>query len=120
MSGHNAPEQMADADFQIDDPGDGKNIASPQRWGGVVNLVSGASGETRTLSDPEKAGLQITLGFQTDGGGDVAVTAATGINQTGNTVMTLADAGDEITLRSIKKGTAYVWRIASNDGVALS
>jgi len=34
--------------------------------------------------------------------------------------MVFADAGDEITLRASFKAGALVWRVVSNDGVALS
>ena len=64
-------------------------------------------------------GQEVTLCFKTDGG-DRVVTAATGINQTGNTVMTFADAGDMIALRAIQSGSNVVWRVMANDGVALS
>jgi hypothetical protein len=63
--------------------------------------------------------LVITLCFQTDGG-DCVVTAASAVNQAGNNTLTLADAGDEITLKSIRSGSSFVYRVASNDGVALS
>jgi hypothetical protein len=118
MSGHNTLEEQVVADFAITDPGNGKTIDSPIKNGGVVSLVS-AGAETRTLANPEREGLQLTLGFRTDGG-DIVVTAASPINQTGNNTLTFADAGDEITLRAILLGSTPVWRVASNDGVALS
>lgn len=118
MSGHNSLEEQTQAEFLLEDPGNGNAIPSPIKHGGVVPLITAAA-ETRTLEDPERPGLQITLCFRTDGG-DCVVTADTAINQAGNTVMTFADAGDEITLRAIRVGTANVWRVASNDGVALS
>ena len=86
--------------------------------GGVCNLKS-AGAETRTLAAPSREGHIVTLGFDTDGG-DCVVTVATAINQTGNNTLTFADAGDEITLRAIRKANIPVWRVASNDGVALS
>lgn len=118
MSAHNTLEEAARSEFTLSDPGDGKTIASPSKQSGVVPLVTAAA-ETRSLADPARAGLQVTLAMQTDGG-DCVVTASSAVNQTGNNTLTFADAGDEITLRAIKKGTALVWRVASNDGVALS
>jgi len=48
------------------------------------------------------------------------VTAASGVNQTGNNTLTFADAGDEILLVAIENSAALAWRVVSNDGVALS
>ncbi len=118
MSGHNAAKDLVNAGYDILDGGNASAIASPAIQGGVVALVT-AGAETRTLANPERAGLVITLCLQTDGG-DCVVTAASAINQAGNTVMTLADAGDEITLKSIRSGSSFVYRVVSNDGVALS
>lgn len=118
MSGHNAAYELAQTDFDLDDPGNGGNIPSPGINGGVVGLKTAAA-ETRTLDAPERSGLIMTLALKTDGG-DCVVTASSGVNQTGNNTLTLADAGDEITLRSVPLGSSFVWRVASNDGVALS
>lgn len=100
----------------IADPGDGEAI--PVTASGSVPLVS-AGAETRTLAAPSFDGQQMSLGFKTDGG-DVVVTASAGINQTGNTIMTFADAGDVIVLVAIELGGSLVWRVLANDGVALS
>lgn len=118
MSGHNTLEEMVTSEFVLDDPGASGNIGSPGKQGGVVPLVSAAA-ETRTLDDPERAGLELTLCMETDGG-DVVVTADSAVNQTGNNTLTFADAGDQITLKAIKSGSSLVWRVTSNDGVALS
>ena len=118
MSGHNAANDLVKAGYDIADPGDQGTIGSPVIQGGVVSLVTAAA-ETRVLANPERAGLVITLGLQTDGG-DAVVTAASAVNQTGNNTLTLADAGDEITLKSIRSGSSFVYRVASKDGVALS
>jgi len=117
MTGHRVLSDMWGADNGVSDPGDGNNII-PEKDRMYVGLVT-ASSETRVLLDPLKAGKQITLGFKTDGG-DCVVTASTAVNQTGNNTLTFADAGDEITLRSIEKGSDLVWRVGSNDGVGLS
>ncbi len=100
----------------ITDPGDAGAI--PVTAGGYCPLVS-AGAETRTIAAPSTVGQMITLYFKTDGG-DCVVTASAGVNQTGNNTLTFADAGDEITLRAIESGASKVWRVVSNDGVALS
>ncbi|MEM9827566.1 MAG: hypothetical protein AAF958_13325 [Planctomycetota bacterium] len=117
MSGHNTLEELVTSEFDIDDPGAGGAIGSPGKQGGVVSLESAAA-ETRTLKNPERAGLELTIGFQTNGG-DVVITSESAINQTGNNTLILADAGDQITLKSIRLGNTFVWRVTSNDGVAL-
>lgn len=100
----------------ITDPGDGEAI--PVTRPGVVNLVTGGA-ETRTIDRPTLANQELILNFQTDGG-DCVITVATTVNQTGNNTLTLADAGDQIILRAGRSGGNLVWRVASNDGVALS
>lgn len=118
MSGHNAAKELTQADYDIADPGHQGTIESPSIQGGVVSLVT-ADAETRSLANPARAGLVITLALQTDGG-DCVVTAASAVNQAGNNTLTLADAGDEVALKSIRVGSSFAYRVASNDGVALS
>ena len=98
------------------DPGDAGAI--PVTRSGTCPLVTEGA-ETRTLAIPTFAGQLLNLGFKTDGG-DCVVTAASGVNQTGNNTLTFADAGDEILLVAIENGAALAWRVVSNDGVALS
>jgi hypothetical protein len=117
MTAHRVLTDLYGANNDILDPGS-SGVIRPRKDRAYVPLVTSGA-ETRTLPDPEVAGKQVTLGFKTDGGNCV-ITASTAINQSGNTIMTLADAGDEITLRSIEKGANHVWRVVSNDGVALS
>jgi len=100
----------------IADPGDAGAI--PVTQSGHVSLVTAAA-ETRTLADPTFAGQVLALAFKTDGG-DCVVTAANGVNQTGNNTLTFADAGDLITLQAIELGANLRWRAMANDGVALS
>jgi hypothetical protein len=102
----------------IVDPGDAGAI--PVTASGTVPLVSGGSGETRSLADASYPGQILNLCFKTDGGGDVVVTAASPVNQTGNDEMTFADAGDQIVLMAIEDGSDYEWRVLANDGVALA
>lgn len=92
--------------------------AIPVKFGGNVHLTT-AGAETRTLAVPGYVGQTLTLYFQTDGG-DCVITVASAINQAGNTVVTMNDAGDSITLRGVFTGAAMVWRVLANDGCALS
>lgn len=103
----------------VADPGNAGAIPVTEGWG-VCSLVS-AGAETRTLADPQRVGARISFGFKTDGGSTgIAITAATAVNQAGNTVLTFADAGDHLVLEAIEIGAALAWRVVANDGVALS
>lgn len=103
---------------EIDDPGDGGAI--PVTSSGSCMLTSGGSGETRTLAIPTEVGQQLSIGFDTDGGGDIVITVAQPVNQTGNNTLTTQDAGDHISLIAITVGGAYRWRVLANDGFGLT
>ena len=117
MSAHNSLKELNQAPFETLDPGASQALVV-DRWGQVIPLVT-AGAETRTLAAPVIAGQQATICMKTDAG-DAVVTVASAVNQTGNNTLTFADAGDEITLKSTVSGSSYVWRVVSNDGVALS
>lgn len=102
----------------ISDPGDAGAI--PVTRSGVCALTTGATGETRTIADPDQAGLELTVTLDVDGGGDAVVTVATAFNDTGNNTITLANAGDTITLTATQIAGSPVWRLIENDGAALS
>jgi len=103
---------------EISDPGDAGTFLLPDHHHVVCHLTSGGA-ETRTLGAPVFFGQQVTLTFSVDGG-DITLTAAATVNQTGNNTLIFADAGDEVTLRGAIKAGALLWRSVSNDGVALS
>ena len=98
-------------------PGNGGAIPTGS-GSGVVKVTSGGA-ETRTLANPNFIGQTLTIFFQTDGG-DVVITAASAINQAGNTQITLNDANDSITLRGIHDGAGFKWRVLVNDGCTLA
>jgi hypothetical protein len=76
----------------------------------ICEMVSGASGETRTLAAPTKPGIRLVLRMKTDGGGDIVVTAAAGFNVALETQATFADASDFLSLISVTiSGTSYRW-----------
>ena len=101
-------------------PSPGVVAAMHDALGGMVELVSGAGGETRTLALPRRPGLVLVLVHKTDGGGAIAVTVASAINQAGNTIITVQDAGDLVVLVSVRVGAALSWRVMTNDGAVLS
>jgi hypothetical protein len=102
--------------YAITDPG--ASGAIPVTTDGVCPMTSAAA-ETRTLAIPTFVGQRLTLCLDTDGG-DVVVTSAQPFNQTGNNTITLNDAGDTISLVAITVAGARRWRVANNDGCALS
>lgn len=72
-------------------------------------------------ADVYPVGTRILLTMKTDGG-DVTMkqVGTLAFNATGNTLLTFAEAGDWIELVVIGIGSTNYWRIAANDGVALS
>lgn len=102
----------------ISDPGDGNAI--PVTRSGVCPITTGGTAETRTLADPGSVGLLLTITLDDDGGGDCVITVATAFNDTGNDTITLADAGETITLRATQIAGSAVWRLIENDGAASS
>ena len=100
----------------VPDPGNAGAI--PVTQSGFCPLVS-AGTESRTLANPTRVNQELVLFMKTDLG-DITVTVATAINQTGNTVATFNDAGDVLVLRAIQVGANLRWRVIANDGVGLS
>lgn len=101
----------------IADPGDAGAI--PVDESGTCAITT-AGAETRTLAIPTFAGQEIAISMDVDGPGDAVITVAQAINQAGNTIITLNDAGDFILLKGVTIGGALRWRVAANDGATLS
>jgi hypothetical protein len=121
MSAHRSlADQLLDSSLLID-PGTGATIV-PDRDMGLLSVTTGASGQTRILGTPPRAGMELSISLAVDGGGDCVVTqtGSAAVNQAGNTTVTLNDAGDRVTFMSILVGTTLRWRIKSSDGVSLS
>jgi hypothetical protein len=76
--------------------------------------------ETNTLADPTFIGQWISIFVDTDTSGARVITAASRINQAGNTIITLTEVGDFIKLEAITIGGALKWQVVANDGAALS
>lgn len=100
------------------DPGTG--VAIPVTQSTSISLTIGAGAETNTLANPTAAGQRLSLVAGSVGGGTRAITAAAAINQTGNTIMTFAQANDWILLWGVNINGNLRWRVGANDGVALS
>ncbi len=102
---------------ELADPGTG--VAIPVTRSATINIVTAAA-ETNTLANPTFVGQTLVLNMDTRAVGDRVITAANGINQAGNTIMTFGAARDCITLRGVKVGGNLRWAVQGNDGVALS
>lgn len=119
------PYRMDTAPFETTDPGTGVAILV-DRWNQFIALdVAAGATETNTLAAPLRAARRVCFTLARLGaGGTRAITAASAINQTGNTIMTFAEASDSIILESVQVGiggtAVYKWRVVYNDGVALS
>ncbi len=100
----------------IADPGNAGAISVKES--GVCALTS-AGAETRTLAIPSFIGQRIALICDVYVGA-IVITAASAINQTGNTIMTFGAAADAIVLTAMQLAGVLVWRVTANDGVALS
>lgn len=120
MSAHSIMGEIAEVGKMIPDPGTGQPIYCKQylAW---IPIVTGSSGETNTLPDPDYAGMELTLFHKTDGGGNRVITASTAINSTGNNTITLGDAGDILELKSVPKAAGtFKWLEIANNGASLS
>ncbi len=118
MSGHRVAHDMAKAPLEQLDPGASGTITIEQ-YGQLVEMVSAAA-ESRTLNNPEAAGVRCTIRMKTDGG-DITLTASNGLNVAGNTQATFADVGDQLDLISVSHTSGYRWEILTNTGaVALA
>jgi len=100
----------------IADPGNAGAI--PVTDSGHVDIVT-TGAQTRTLAAPTAVGQLLEISLKTDGG-DCVITCATTINQTGNTTITLNDAGDAVLLMGKANGANIRWSVVSNDGAALA
>lgn len=100
------------------DPGNAGAIPTTSRESSVPIVTAGA--ETRTLAIPRWVGQTMTI-FSKTAVGNCVIATASAINAAGNNRITLATAGQSITLIGVWTGTALAWRILINDGtVALS
>lgn len=116
-SPHRILQDLFRAPYQMVAPTSGTSIGVNRQLS-IIPIETGAGAFTLTLQQPTKAGLISTLVLDIDGGGDATVTLTGGYDQTGSTQIVFGDAGDFVTLVSVKKGAAtYVWRLLAFDGV---
>jgi len=102
----------------IADPG---NLgAIPVNQGSGVVPVTTAAAETRTLAIPKFLGQRLEIICDVYAVGDAVITVASAINQAGNNAITLGAAADFIVLVASQLAGVLVWRVAANDGAALS
>lgn len=99
----------------IADPGNAGAI--PVTDTGKCDLVS-AGAETRTLAAPTYVGQLLLVSFKTKVG-NITLTCATGLNQTGNTTILFDTAADSVLLVGIASGANNRWRVVLNDGCTL-
>ena len=78
----------------IPDPGDAGALDVSRS--GICEITTAAA-ETRTLGDPSFRGQQLDIVMVSDGG-DCVITAASPVNQTGHTTITLSAIGGFIRL----------------------
>ncbi len=125
----NSPHQLLHFLYRgpksVTDPGNGGTIRFTKDLQ-ICELVSGASGETRTLAAPSKAGIRAAIRMKTDGGGDIVVTAAAGFNVALETKAVFADASDFLPLISVTisgsgPSGSYRWEVEnSNIGTVIA
>ena len=117
---HSAIEES----LQIRDPGNaGAIVVQPSQAIQFLRLKSTAGSETRTLATPAglTPGSKLFINYAVDGGTQVAITVASAINLSNNTIMTFADAGAYCELTVIERGDGTLrWLVTVNAAVALS
>jgi len=121
MSAHNVLHNMYKAPFSLPDPGDAGTL-NVDRWHAHFPIVTAGASETRILAAPTKAGLTCVVEHDTDGGDftlTVNPTSGTcyGYDQSNNTTIAYAEAGDWVAFGSVKIGSEYVWRVLRSEGV---
>ena len=101
----------------IPDPGAVSLAIDVTHSGSCAITTAGAEG--RTIAAPTYVGQRISLVHDV-AGGSLAITAASALNQTGHTIMTMALVGAFADLTAVQIGGIKIWRILANEGVVLS
>lgn len=76
--------------------------------------------ETNTLPNPTFMGQWLNIFVDTDTSGARVITAASRINQAGQTIITLTAVGAFIKLEAITIGGALRWQVVASEGASLS
>ncbi len=119
MTAHRLPYDMAAVKWLGVDPGDAGTFDLAGKSGMVFPIVTAGASESRTLSNPEAAGLWVTITHETDGG-DSDIVVTDGYEPGATTTFNLLEAGDTVCLVSIKVGANFRWRAVANSGVSLT
>lgn len=122
MSAHNTLQELHKAEFEVADPGDGAAIAV-DRWNMIIPLTIAASGtETNTLAAPLRAGQMLhIMAISVGGSGYRWITAASAVNQAGNTVMKFDAVDERIKLEAMPVGSGTCeWRVISYEGATFA
>ena len=115
MSAHRIHHWLYMGSKVLSDPGDAGRIEVNKDLQVCEMVTVTGGGETRTLANPTKPGLRLTLRLLTDGG-DSVVASSNGLNVTGNNQATFADAGQQLEMVSVTHTTGYRWEILTNTG----
>ena len=122
MSAHRVLRDLYEA-FKDIGPGttfDSTNAATlTVKFYGHTFRVETEAVETRTLAQPDRAGLLCSVVLQTDGG-DLTLTVTGGYNADADTSIVFDDAGDFVTFVSIKSGSSYYWRVLAHEGTTVA
>lgn len=90
-------------------------------YSGEYRMAIANASETNTLAAPAFVGQVVAFGVDSRAGtGTRAITVASAINATGNTVATFNATTDTLILYAMTVGGTVAWRVLLNDGVALS
>lgn len=120
MGAHNQLQEEFVTEFASLDPGNGGLLVCDRNQQQVEIVTLGA--ETRTLSDPDVAGVILSIVMKTDGG-DCVIATQSPFNQAGNNRLTFNDTGETVVLLSICKAgssTEFRWKLIANDGADLA
>ena len=115
MSAHRVLHDMYMSPYRMVAPKTGATVYVDRQLA-QIPVTTGAGAFTLTLAQPTKAGLVATVNLDTDGGGDCTLTVAGGYNADADTAIVLGDAGDFVTLLSVKVGASCYWRVLAQEG----
>jgi hypothetical protein len=90
-------------------------------YSGEYTMAIANAAETNTCTAPAFAGQVLAFGVTSRAGtGTRAITFASAINATGNTVATFNATTDILILQAVTVAGTPAWRVMNSDGVALS
>lgn len=115
MGGANLPFLLKDGLFTGRDPGNAGALAVDRNMIQFELVTAGS--ETRTLANPDRAGMLVGVVLKTDGG-DCVLTTASAYDQGAHTDVTFDDAGDYAVFQSMAVGTGFRWRLIAAGGVS--